>query len=356
MRSTQWRRQRVRGTQRALITGLSGLTLTADEARFLADVRPCGIILFARNCASRDQIRTLVQASLEAIGTRDVLVLIDQEGGRVQRLRPPLAHALPPAANYARLYALDPDAACRAAFDTARLVASELRALGINTNCTPVLDVPVPGSHDIIGDRAFGTAPTQVVALARAVADGHMAGGVVPVIKHIPGHGRATADSHLDLPVVTASHADLSATDCAPFKALAHMPAAMTAHVVYTAIDAQAPATTSKRAVRDIIRGEIGFGGLLMSDDLSMKALTGSISDRAKASIAAGCDVALHCNGEMAEMRAAASGVPLLDGVAGTRFEAALAVTRSQQPFDELAAIASLDRALKASHAGVESV
>lgn len=332
----------------ALITGLSGPSLTDPEAAFLARERPCGIILFARNCDSRDQIRALIAAVHAAIRSHDTLVLIDQEGGRVQRLRPPLARALPPAANYARLYAADPVVACRAAFDAARLVADELRALSINTNCAPVLDLPVPGSHDIIGDRAYGTTTAQVVALAQAVARGHMAGGVVPVIKHIPGHGRAMADSHLDLPVVPNSHAELSKTDFAPFRALAHLPAAMTAHVVYTAIDPHAPATTSQRLIGGIIRGEIGFDGLLMSDDLSMEALSGSMVARASAAMAAGCDVALHCNGDLAEMTAAVEGVPVLSGAALARFDRAMAITRAHEPFDQIAALKSLDLAMAA--------
>ena len=342
--------------QSALITGLAGTILTPDEARFLRAARPCGIILFARNCATTGQIRALIADAKSAIGTGDILVLIDQEGGRVQRLRPPLARTLPPAANYAQLYAADPARACQAAYDAARLVAAELTALSINTNCAPVLDLPVPGSHDIIGDRAYGTKPAQVVALAHAVARGHMDGGVVPIVKHIPGHGRATADSHLDLPVVATSQAELSATDFEPFRQLHDLPAAMTAHVVYSAIDAAAPATTSPRMIGDIIRGAIGFGGFLMSDDLSMQALTGSIAVRAQASIAAGCDVALHCNGDLAEMEAAASGVPTLAGQAKTRFDTCFAITRRSHPFDEMAALANLTRALNATPNTIESV
>lgn len=341
---------------RALITGLASTVLTPGECHFLREVRPCGIILFSRNCVSAGQIRALVASALGAIGSGNVLVLIDQEGGRVQRLRPPLSRALPPAAAYASLYATDPARACRAAFDAARLTATELRALSINTNCAPVLDLPVPGSHDIIGDRAYGTLTPQVVALAEAVARGHMAGGVVPVIKHIPGHGRATADSHLDLPIVAASYAELTATDFAPFRALAHMPAAMTAHVVYSAIDKNAPATTSTRVVSDVIRGEIGFGGLLMSDDLSMKALSGTIRDRAEASIAAGCDVALHCNGDLAEMVAAASGLPDLARTALARFGVAFAHTCRCEPFDEAAALANLSQVVEAFARRRESV
>lgn len=332
----------------ALITGLSGPKLTVDEASFLRRERPCGIILFARNCESAPQIRSLVASVFEALATTEILVLIDQEGGRVQRLRPPLARALPPAANYAALYAQDPARAIRAAFDAARLVATELRALSINCNCAPVLDLPVPGSHDIIGDRAYGSTVHQVVALAEAVARGHIAGGVVPVIKHIPGHGRATADSHLDLPIVNTSHAELSRTDFAPFRELAHMPAAMTAHVVYASLDAHAPATTSPRMIGDIVRREIGFTGFLMSDDLSMKALTGTILARASAAIDAGCDVALHCNGDLKEMEAACEGVPILSGLAKQRFDTTLAITRQQEPFDLVSALANLELAMGA--------
>ena len=211
----------------------------------------------------------------------------------------------------------------------------------------------MPGSHDIIGDRAYGMTITQVVALASAVARGHIAGGVVPVIKHIPGHGRATADSHHDLPFVATSHAELSATDFVTFKQMNQMPAAMTAHVTYEAIDASAPATTSARMIGEIIRRGIGFDGLLMSDDLSMAALSGTIAERARASMAAGCDVALHCNGDLNEMEAAASGVPQLAGTAKARFDAAFAITRAHEPFDEAAALASLALALSA---GPESV
>jgi beta-N-acetylhexosaminidase len=340
----------------ALITGLAGLTLSADEARFLASTHPCGIILFARNCGNSDQIRALISAAKHAIGSPNILVLIDQEGGRVRRLRPPLGRDLPPAAHYALMYAIDPETAIKAAFNTARLLAQDLRALSINTNCAPVLDLPAPGSHDIIGDRAFGTTAASIIALARAVAEGHRAGGVVPVIKHIPGHGRAMADSHFDLPIVTTSHADLSATDFVPFRALADEPAAMTAHVVYSAIDAHEPASTSQRMIHDVIRGEIGFGGFLMSDDLSMQALSGTIYARAKAVIAAGCDVALHCNGDLVEMRAAADGVPTLSGPALARFNTAFAMTQRCEPFDETVALTALERALSVGSQRIESV
>jgi beta-N-acetylhexosaminidase len=324
--------------QRALMTGLAGSVLTEAERGFLRGVRPCGIILFARNCRSQAEIAALVSAARDAVGG-DLLVAIDQEGGRVQRLRPPLGRALPPAAAYGRRHARDPETALRAAALIGRLMAADLRALDIDTNCTPVLDVPVPGAHDIIGDRAYGTAPEAVVALAGAVAHGHMDGGVVPVMKHIPGHGRATADSHLDLPVVTTPRATLAATDFAPFRALAGVvPAAMTAHVVYGTIDGTGPATTSAVVVREVIRGEIGFDGLLMTDDLGMKALSGPLRTRAERSIAAGCDVVLHCSGDLAEMEAVAAGTPVLAGPARSRFDAAVAVTRRVAPFDAAAA------------------
>jgi len=340
----------------ALITGLAGLQLTADEAAFLSAHRPCGIILFTRNCESHEQIRGLVSVAKEAIGAADLLVLIDQEGGRVQRLRPPLGRALPPAAAYAALYATDQDGACRAANSAARLVAEDLSALGINTDCAPVLDVPVRGSHDVIGDRAYGATPEQVARIGRAVAQGFIAQGMLPVIKHIPGHGRATKDSHHDLPVVTTQRAELSRTDFQSFRLLADMPAAMTAHVVFTDIDDRAPASTSAVVTREIIRGEIGFDGFLMSDDLSMKALSGSLKERAEAVISAGSDVALHCNGDLAEMQAAVAGVPALDGRALERFAATIAVTQSRETFDVAAAEADL-AAVLARHAAItESV
>lgn len=325
-------------TRAAYITGLAGLSLTDAERRLLAETRPAGIILFSRNLDSHAQIRRLVDDARTAIGSAAVLVLIDQEGGRVQRLRPPLGRALPPAAAYAALYTTDPAGACRDARLAARLVAEDLKALGIDTDCAPVLDLPVAGAHDIIGDRAYGRSVDQVVALGRAVAEGFMAGGVLPVVKHIPGHGRATADSHLALPVVTTQRAELEATDFAPFRALADMPAAMTAHVVFADIDAERPASTSPYVTRDVIRGHIGFDGFLMSDDLGMKALAGPMRERAAAVVMAGSDVALHCSGDLEEMEAVAAGVPTLACDAMRRFKAAVAVTREAAEFDREAA------------------
>jgi beta-N-acetylhexosaminidase len=326
----------------ALIAGLSGTVLTKAEHAFYRDVKPAGVILFRRNVLEPQRIKQLVDDVRDAIGRDDVLVLIDQEGGRVQRLKPPAARDLPPGAAYAKLYKRDPQAAKKAAFQIARLVAEELKSYGINTNCAPVVDVPVPGAHDVIGDRAYGSDPDQIIALAREVANGYMAGGVVPVIKHIPGHGRSTADSHFDLPVVSTTHKVLSKSDFLPFKALSDLPAAMTAHVVFSALDPAYPASTSKRVTADIMRGEIGFDGLLMSDDLSMKALKGPMRVRAEEVIGAGSDVALHCNGDLTEMRDAAAGVPKLTGRAKERFAAAFAVTRQSAPFDSDDAVLQL--------------
>ncbi|MGQ0673420.1 MAG: beta-N-acetylhexosaminidase [Hyphomicrobium sp.] len=335
----------------ALITGLAGPELTPEEDAFLRAVRPAGIILFARNCVGREQISDLVEDCKVAIGSADVLVAIDQEGGRVQRLRPPLGRALPPAAAFGCDYAVDSRQSCQAAFDVARLLADDLLALGINTNCAPVLDLPVAGAHDVIGNRAYGTAPAQAAALGRAVAEGLMAGGVLPVMKHIPGHGRATKDSHLDLPVVGEPRAVLSATDFAPFHMLRDLPAAMTAHVIFTDIDPERPASTSPIVIHEVVRGEIGFDGLLMSDDLSMKALSGNLSVRAEAVIAAGSDLALHCNGNIEEMRAATEGSPPLAGAALRRFQTALGVLARRDPFDRDRAEACLAQVL-ATHAG----
>lgn len=341
----------------AFITGLSGPLLTADEARFLAASGPAGIILFSRNCVDAEQIRRLVGDAREASGQGDdFLVLIDQEGGRVARLRPPLGRALPPADAYASLYGDDADGGCEAAFLAARLLADDLRALGINTDCAPVLDVPVRGAHDIIGDRAYGRTPEQVARLGRAVAEGFMAGGVLPVIKHIPGHGRALADSHLTLPVVDAPREVLDATDFAPFKALCDMPAAMTAHVVFTAIDPDAPASISRAVTEDVIRGAIGFDGLLMSDDLNMKALSGPLGARAAAVLAAGSDLALHCSGVLSEAEEVAAAVPELDGRGLRRFRDALSVLGRKDAYDSARAEACLARALAGGGRAAESV
>ena len=331
----------------AFITALAGTELNAREATVLRHAKPCGIILFARNVATPEQVRRLIGSAGDAIGS-DILVLIDQEGGRVRRLLPPHWRELPPAAAYGRLYERDPEEACRGARLAARLTAAELRAVGINTNCAPVLDVPAKGGHDIIGDRAYGRQVKQVVALGRAVADGYAAGGVLPVIKHMPGHGRATKDSHLELPVVAASRAALSRTDFATFRALADMPAAMTAHVVFSAIDAHGPASTSQRVTQEIMREAIGFDGLLMSDDLGMKALSGTMEERAKAVIEAGSDLALVCSGDLSDTEAVAEAVPHLAGDSLARFQRACGIFRQEEPFDVAEARSSLEHALRA--------
>ena len=338
----------------AYITGLMAETLSDGERALLSATRPCGIILFARNCISSEQIRRLINDAKSAIGTDDVLVLIDQEGGRVRRLRPPEWRELPPASAYAAIYAIDPALAIRSARLAARLTAYDLRALGITMNCAPVLDVPVAGAHDIIGNRAYGGPWMQIASLGRAVAEGHMAGGVVPVIKHIPGHGRAGADSHLELPSVATSRAELEASDFAPFHALRDLPAAMTAHVVFTAIDAAHPASTSVHIIEDVIRGKIGFDGFLMSDDLGMKALDGPFTERAAAVIRAGSDAALHCGGELAEMEAVAAGVPALEGAALRRFTDCIDLTRHVTAFDLADAEAALAEVI--AHAAVSAV
>ena len=331
--------------QAAFITGLAGQTLTADERWFLGTAKPCGLILFARNIDAPEQVRQLIADARDAIGA-PALVLIDQEGGRVQRLRPPHWRTLPSGAMYAARYALDKASAVHEARLIARLIAHDLRALGITGNCTPVLDVLASDAHANIGNRSLGSEPQSVIALGRAIADGHLAGGVLPVIKHIPGHGRATLDTHLALPTVTTTEAELMATDFAPFKALAHLPAAMSAHVVFSALDPSGPSSTSKRVTERIVRGHMGFHGLLMSDDLSMQALSGTLGARAAAVIAAGTDVALHCNGQMAEMAQVAASVPPLEGLAALRFDRAIATTLKQTPFNMADAEACLKRVL----------
>jgi beta-N-acetylhexosaminidase len=333
---------------RAAIYGCEGLTLTEAERRFFREAEPWGFILFARNVSTPEQVKRLTD-ELCSVAGRVVPVLIDQEGGRVARLKPPHWRAYPAGRRYGELYARSPELGIEAARIGGRLIASELHALGIYVDCLPVLDVPVPSAHDVIGDRAYGETPEPVIALGRAAAQGLVGGGVLPIIKHIPGHGRAGVDSHLSLPVVDTDAATLARTDFAPFKALADMPLAMTAHVVYTAIDAAAPATTSPTVIKNIIRGVIGFDGLLMSDDVSMQALDGTLAERTRASLKAGCDLALHCNGKMDEMQAVAGEVPVLAGEALRRSAAALARLAPPEPFDESAGIARFKALLGAS-------
>lgn len=327
-------------TARALIVGLSGLELTAEERQFFREANPWGFILFRRNVADRAQVARLTAELRAAVGWQ-APVLIDQEGGRVQRLAPPVWPAYPPGRAYGQI--ASPFARREAAWLGARLIAHDLREVGVDVDCLPVLDVPSPGAHDVIGDRAYGDDPATVASLGRAAAEGLLSGGVLPVVKHIPGHGRAGADSHLELPRVDASLDALEARDFAPFRVLADMPLAMTAHVVFSAIDPERPATTSPTVVRDIIRGSIGFDGLLMSDDLSMQALQGDFATRTRESIAAGCDVVLHCNGVRAEMEQVAGAAPLLEGMAADRAARALGrILATVEPLDVAEARAHL--------------
>lgn len=320
--------------------------MSGEERRFFAEADPFGFILFARNIESPDQVRGLTAALRDTVG-RDAPILIDQEGGRVRRLRPPRWREAPAMRPFGDLHGRNPEGAVQALRLNTLLMALELRGLGVDVDCAPVLDVPVAGAHDIIGDRAFSLAPQVVAALGRVVVDAFLEGGVYPVIKHIPGHGRAMADSHFDLPVVDASRAELEACDFVPFKALADAPFAMTAHIVYTALDAFRPATTSTAVVGEIIRGALGFDGLLMTDDLSMKALTGRFEDRAKASLEAGCDLLLHCNGDMAEMRAVMDGCRPLDAAAQARWQRVQAMRAAVPPeLDVAEAEADLARLL----------
>ncbi len=313
---------------KALICGCAGATLSDEERAFFRQQRPFGLILFARNVETPAQVRALVDDFRACVGREDAAVFIDQEGGRVQRMRPPHWRAHPPAARFGALWEQSPPQALQAARGVTWLLARELAEVGINADCLPVLDVPVEGSHDIIGDRAYARDPRVAALLARAAVAGLRAAGVAPVIKHIPGHGRARADSHKELPVVEAPLEELRRHDFPPFAALADAPMAMTAHVVYTAIDAGAPATTSATVIGDIIRGEIGFNGLLMSDDINMQALEGPLPARAEAALRAGCDVVLHCSGRMDEMQAIAPLCPTLSGEGLRRAEAAMRAMR----------------------------
>jgi beta-N-acetylhexosaminidase len=303
---------------KAFIAGCAGLDLTPEERRFFGDSRPWGLILFRRNVESPAQVKALAE-SFRAIVGAEGAVLVDQEGGRVQRLRAPHWPAYPAAARFGA----SPEGEALAEL-SARLMAEDLLALGIDVDCLPVLDTPVEGAHDVIGDRAYARAPEEVARLGAAAARGLMRGGVMPVMKHIPGHGRACADSHMELPVVSAGRAELE-RDFGPFRANADLPAAMTAHVVYTALDPARPATQSAKVIGEIVRGQIGFDGLLMSDDLSMKALTGSFFERTRKCFEAGLDLALHCNGDLAEAREVAEAAPELAGRSFARVNAARA-------------------------------
>src|SRR4051812_14496972 len=330
-------------SSRAFITGVSGLELSATEREFIRGERPWGFILFKRNVETPGQVSDLVDELRNCLGEADAPVLIDQEGGRVARLAPPHWPVYPPGATFGALYDLDKALGLAAARLSARLIAADLTDLGVTVDCLPLADVPVAGADAVIGNRAYGTEPAKVAAIARAVTEGLEQGGVLPVLKHIPGHGRATADTHFRLPEVETPRTELEKTDFAAFQPLADLPMAMTAHVVFSALDAAHPATTSATIITQVIRGVIGFQGLLMSDDVSMNALSGSIAERTRAIFAAGCDMVLHCNGKLDEMREVVAETPELSGMALERARRALASRKPPQPFDRLAGRAELD-------------
>jgi beta-N-acetylhexosaminidase len=328
----------------ALILDCAGTSLSAEEKAFFRDLDPYGFILFARNCETPAQVKALVSEMKSCVGRDDVPVLIDQEGGRVARLRPPQWRPSPAAGTLAALGAA---AAKRAIYLNARLIAHELAGMGINVDCAPVADLPVDGAHDIIGDRAYGRTANQVGELAAEMARGLMDGGVIPVVKHIPGHGRALADSHHDLPVVNTPLAELAETDFVPFKKLKNLPMAMTAHVVYTALDPNHMATISPTVIR-YIRESIGFDGLLMSDDITMKAMSGTLAERTRAVLGAGCDVVLLCNASLPEQREVAGAVSVMSPLALARSERAFAAVRSaEQQFASMDAEAQLEALLR---------
>lgn len=318
-----------------MILGCLGKSLSREEVRFYRGEAPWGFILFARNISEAEQIKDLVAEMRDSVGRPDAPVFIDQEGGRVQRIRPPLAPNYPAGAALGALWQQDHDAGERATWLLARLHAFDLQRYGITSDCLPVLDVPVEGANDVIGARAYGKSPEIVAALGRAAAEGLMSGGVLPVMKHVPGHGRAFADTHFELPVVDAKLGELQRHDFAPFRELAYLPMAMTAHVIFSAIDPDNPATTSGKVIEEVIRREIGFEGLLMSDDTSMKALSGDFPSKAAAILAAGCDIVLHCNGEMEEMAGIASRTRGLEGTSLDRAKRALTFIKDRDTADE---------------------
>jgi beta-N-acetylhexosaminidase len=328
---------------KAFITGLAGTELNDAERDFIRAERPWGFILFRRNIDTPAQVAALTNEIRKVLGQADVPILVDQEGGRVQRFRPPNWPLYPAGAAFGQLYDIAPALGLKAARLSARLIADDLTRVGVTVDCLPLADVPVVGADDVIGDRAYGNEPNKVAAIARAVTEGLEQGGILPILKHIPGHGRATADSHLALPVVDTPQNELKSIDFAAFKPLADLPMAMTAHVVFSAYDAAQPATTSATMIERVIRGLIGFQGLLMSDDVGMNALAGSIAERTEALLTAGCDMVLACSGEPEEMHQVARETPELSGKPLARANVALASRQPPKPFDRDAARAELD-------------
>ncbi len=330
-----------------VIFGCQGPEPTAWEASFFRDVRPVGFILFRRNCETPDQVRALCDALRGLVDDPEAPILIDQEGGRVARLQPPVWRKSPPAAPFGRLHEKDPEAAREAVRLNAALLADELAALDINVDCIPMLDVLAPGADDIVGYRAGSGDPAVVAELGRIQAEALLAGGVQPVIKHLPGHGRAGADSHLSLPRVDTERTVLAACDFKPFHACRNMPWGMTAHILYTDIDPELPATLSEKVVEEVIRGEIGFDGVLMTDDLSMAALTGDYAERTRAALAAGCDIALHCNGDEGQMSAVAAAAGDVAPATAVRLaRARISAATDPEPLDRPAVAARVDTLL----------
>lgn len=332
----------------AFISGCSGPVLSTAERDFFARTNPWGLILFKRNCETPEQLKRLTGDFRDAVGRKNAPVFIDQEGGRVQRLGPPSNawRRYPAARAYGDAFNASALAGLRAARNVGRLMAEDLIAAGITANCVPVLDVPQPGAHEIVGNRAYSDRIEAIMALARAHAAGFADGGVLPVIKHIPGHGRAAADTHVELPTVNTKAATLRRTDFAPFKALRDAPFAMTAHVIYADLDPDFPATTSRMVIDGVIRKTIGFDGALMSDDLNMQALSGTLAERAFASQQAGCDLALHCNGNFDDMVAVASGLGHASPATLRRLTRAMSWLAAPKPFDRQAGVWERDALL----------
>ena len=322
----------------AAIFGCSGPELLASEAVFFRDCNPWGFILFGRNIETPAQVRQLCADLREAVG-RDALIFVDQEGGRVQRLAPPHWRKAPYACDFGELYRINKDDALRAIWLNFRLIAEELRTVGITANCAPVLDLPIVGADPIISDRAFSRTPLKMIDMAHACIAGHTAGGITPVIKHIPGHGRAKVDSHKALPIITQTLGELNASDFIPFKALSDAPLAMTAHIVLSKIDADLPVTISKKAMSDVVRGAIGYDGLVMSDDLDMKALKGNLTDLTQKTLAAGCDIALQCSGHLPAMVNVAKGLQPLSGDSLRRAQIADIMSEMYEPFDAISGL-----------------
>ncbi|WP_020591831.1 beta-N-acetylhexosaminidase [Kiloniella laminariae] len=331
--------------QSSVIFGCAGQSLTAWEKDFFSEVNPYGFVLFGRNCDTPEQIRILIDEMKTLSGRDDLPVLVDQEGGRVARLRPPHWRKTPAAAVFGQLYQDDPEKGQRAAYLNACLISSELTQLGFTVDCAPVLDLTIPGAHEVVGDRSYGATPEQVATLARSVSEGFLDSGIMPVIKHLPGHGRALVDSHKELPRVKTPRSELASSDFEAFRLMKDAPWGMTAHVIYEDIDPDHIATVSPKIIGEIIRKEIGFEGILLSDDLSMKAMQGSYDEKARSCLAAGCDIVLHCNGDQDEMSGVALGLEGIDSKKRSRLDQVWK-RRKNTPYDIRLASQELDELL----------